>query len=442
MSKLKIFIDAGHNDSGWNTGAVGNNMREQDITFAVSFELGRLLEAAGCDVQLSRPTQQTNLGRDNNTAINARWQMANAFNADYFISIHVNAGRGTGAETFIAATKPQDRTFATTINDHYAQRMGLRNRGVKLDSSTGHGSLGVLRSTRMPAILVELAFIDSPLTNPDVEILRNQHSQMAQVLAEGFINFLDLTIAESIDPPEPPKQTFPITPEHIQMLVGLGVIRSPEFWRGIDNIQWLNELMLNDIMSELLDPRIHNGIQSRDDAFETALKVLVNAGIITSPDYWQATVARDDVQHIDSLIISMADRCLDPLHRIVWAEARGEFLEGQAEPLKGQAAVAEVVLNRTRNPQFPDGIANVIFQHRINSEGRHVYEFSPIGNGAYARATPTTQNKEAVQIALNGSNHAQGALFFRTIAGAEGSWHQLNLRQLVDIGGHRFYTNR
>jgi len=95
----KIFIDAGHNFSGFNTGAVGNGMREQDITFDVAAKLSRILENAGLEVRLSRPTLQTNLGTDNASAITARWQMSNAWGADIFLSIHANAGGGTGAET-------------------------------------------------------------------------------------------------------------------------------------------------------------------------------------------------------------------------------------------------------------------------------------------------------------------------------------------------------
>ena len=63
-------------------------------------------------------------------------------------------------------------------------------RGVKIDTQTAVGSLGVLRHTRMPAILIELAFIDSPPSNPDVDILRNRRQDMAQAIASGLFQFL------------------------------------------------------------------------------------------------------------------------------------------------------------------------------------------------------------------------------------------------------------
>ena len=193
---MKIFVDAGHNYSGWNTGAIGNGMREQDITFDVSLELGRILRDHGCEVMLSRPTLQTNLGTDNAGSINARWQMSNNWGADYFISIHVNAGGGTGAETLYARADSLD--FARAVQDVYSAQMQLRNRRVWLRTD-----LGVLRSTNCPAILLELAFIDSPLANPDVEILRNKRPEMAAAVTKGVLEYIGITSTptQSAQPP-------------------------------------------------------------------------------------------------------------------------------------------------------------------------------------------------------------------------------------------------
>ncbi|MCL2350872.1 MAG: N-acetylmuramoyl-L-alanine amidase [Defluviitaleaceae bacterium] len=189
----KIFIDAGHNFSGFNTGAVANGLREQDITFDVAKYLGELLEAAGLDVKLSRPTLQTNLGWDNGSSVNTRWQMANAWGADYFISIHANAGGGTGAETLYFSQKSLE--FAQTVQDVYSEEMGLRNRRI-----WRRDDIGVVRWTNMPSILVETAFIDSPAQNPDVEILRSKRLEMAKAIAKGVLRYLNIEIPAA----EPP----------------------------------------------------------------------------------------------------------------------------------------------------------------------------------------------------------------------------------------------
>jgi N-acetylmuramoyl-L-alanine amidase len=177
-NQQKIFIDPGH--GGRDPGAVGNGMRESNIVLEVAKKFGAIIEIAGFSVLYSRTDDSSPADR-----VGA----ANIWEADYFISIHVNAGGGTGAETFIAATKTDDRIFAQSVNDTYASDMGLRNRGVKLDTETHVRSLGVLRNTRMPAILVELAFIDSPAGNPDVNILLNRRDDMAQALANGIYKY-------------------------------------------------------------------------------------------------------------------------------------------------------------------------------------------------------------------------------------------------------------
>lgn len=87
---MKIFIDPGHGGKG--PGAIGNNLQEKDINLSVALKLRALLEKQGIEIKLSRST-------DTYLTINKRYQLANAWNADYFISIHCNAGGGTGAET-------------------------------------------------------------------------------------------------------------------------------------------------------------------------------------------------------------------------------------------------------------------------------------------------------------------------------------------------------
>ena len=183
--KKTICIDAGH--GGSDPGAIANGMRESDITFEVSIILKGLLEQAGFNVILTRTEAFINPG------INGRFQFANVNGADYFVSIHVNAGGGTGAETFYYTGK-NDSAFARTVNDAYASTMGLRNRGLKHDTQTHVGSLGVLRHTTMPAILLELAFIDSPSTNPDVSLLRNARHAMAVAVCEGVCKHINVRV--------------------------------------------------------------------------------------------------------------------------------------------------------------------------------------------------------------------------------------------------------
>ena len=117
-------------------------------------------------------------------------------------------------------------------------------------------------------------------------------------------------------------------------------------------------------------------------------------------------------------------RGFDILYRIAWAEARGE-------DEKGIVLVTNVIINRVNSPQFPNTIRDVIFQPN---------QFTPVINGAFERATPDERIRNAVHRALRGEDYSpQGALFFRAVRGAEGSWHERTLTRLFDHGGHRFY---
>jgi len=87
---IRIFVDQGHNPSGFNAGAEGNGLREQDITYAVGAYLADLLAAdPRFEVRTSRNSPTEVLGTSNATSLRERVNMANSWPADYFISIHV-----------------------------------------------------------------------------------------------------------------------------------------------------------------------------------------------------------------------------------------------------------------------------------------------------------------------------------------------------------------
>ena len=98
---MKLCIDAGHNDSGWDTGAVSNGLREQDVTFQIASYLQEKLKKAGFQIVMTREQKNRNLGKSVSQSIAERAAISNRENCDYFISIHCNAGGGTGTEVLI-----------------------------------------------------------------------------------------------------------------------------------------------------------------------------------------------------------------------------------------------------------------------------------------------------------------------------------------------------
>ena len=185
---MKICIDAGHNYSGWNTGAVGCGLREQDITWQIAERLRVRLERVGVKVVMTRPTLETNLGSDNDGSLRARYTIANDNSCDLFVSIHCNSGGGSGTETLIYKSGSDAEKLAWRVQQKIVERLALRNRGVKL-----RPDLAVLKHTRMPAIFIETAFIDNA---EDADNLVNNQEDFAAAICEGLCEYCGIEVRE------------------------------------------------------------------------------------------------------------------------------------------------------------------------------------------------------------------------------------------------------
>jgi N-acetylmuramoyl-L-alanine amidase len=108
------------------------------------------------------------------------------------------------------------------------------------------------------------------------------------------------------------------------------------------------------------------------------------------------------------------------LARLVHAEAKGE-------PFKGKVAVAEVVLNRVEDGQFPDTVKDVIYQKR---------QFDPVANGEINKPAGN-EAKEAVEEAIAPDEKVTEALFFYNPDIAKDTW--IRTRPVIEkIGDHNF----
>ena len=184
---IKIFIDQGHNPEGINAGAEGFGYREQDITYAVGTKLAELLEQDDhFAVKVSRTSPTDSLGTNNATSLAARVNMANEWDADYFISIHANASTNpaqNGTEVYVYRTPSVAADLAEDVLEGIVNRMGTRDNGVRVNPS-----LYVLRRTRMPAILVELGYITNAA---DVQKMVDDPWGFAQGIYNGMLDYFD-----------------------------------------------------------------------------------------------------------------------------------------------------------------------------------------------------------------------------------------------------------
>ena len=185
---IKIYIDQGHNPEAPNTGAEGNGLREQDITYEVGQRLATLLRQNGnFDVRLSRPTPSTQLGNSNASSLRVRVDEANSWGADYFVSIHTNASSqqtANGTEVLVYSVPSRAADLAEDVLRYVTEITGLNSRGVK-----ERPGLYVLRKTIMPAILVELGFITNP---SDAVRMRDNPGLFAQGIYRGLLDYLNL----------------------------------------------------------------------------------------------------------------------------------------------------------------------------------------------------------------------------------------------------------
>jgi N-acetylmuramoyl-L-alanine amidase len=211
MAGRRVVLDPGH--GGSNAGASGSGLREKQLTFALSGRIAERLRAKGIEVQLTRTADVTRTLRQ-------RGELAAAHGADVFVSIHANASptrTQRGYETFVLTTRGVDIDGRALRSDLSVPRPGVdREIGLLLDDvergavqweaadlavriqraiRERRGSLGdrgvrqdshhVLLGATMPAVLVEVGFVDHPVEGKELAQPAVQ-AQLADAIAEAI----------------------------------------------------------------------------------------------------------------------------------------------------------------------------------------------------------------------------------------------------------------
>lgn len=166
---MKINLDMGHTLSGADTGAVGCGRKEQDCTREIGYKVKAKLESLGHSVCVCSVDSAGTV----NESLAARVNKANANGGDLYVSIHLNAGGGYGAEVYTYQGK--ELSAARNVLNNICS-LGYRNRGIKA------ANLYVINHTKMPAMLIECCFIDS---NEDMG--RYNAEDIANAIVKGLV---------------------------------------------------------------------------------------------------------------------------------------------------------------------------------------------------------------------------------------------------------------
>ncbi|MFS0902911.1 N-acetylmuramoyl-L-alanine amidase [Priestia aryabhattai] len=205
----KIYLDAGH--GGADAGAVGaNGLYEKNLVLKIQQYLISYLNSTYSDF-----TIKTTRTTDTFLSLSQRASQANSWGADAFMSIHVNAGGGTGYEDYVyRSASNASKTFQSIVHGQVQPTLlsyNHPNRGRK------SANYAVLRLTNMPTVLTEIAFIDN---STDAALLQNAAflKSMGESYAKGIAVYLNLprravptpTPIPNPSPSEPSTKTYTI----------------------------------------------------------------------------------------------------------------------------------------------------------------------------------------------------------------------------------------
>lgn len=189
-----VLVDPGH--GGSDSGAVANSLREKDLVLAKALAIRSEAKKAGLKVILTRD-------KDVTLTLRQRTDMIARYNADIFISVHNNSSRNpnsaSGTEVFYHMQQPESRALAQITHDKIVAAVGTNPRRAKSDSTLYNSGLFVLRNSPVPAILIEVGFMNhaqeaARLRNPEFQ------GKVAKAVVDSVIAYLRGSIAASAPP--------------------------------------------------------------------------------------------------------------------------------------------------------------------------------------------------------------------------------------------------
>jgi len=176
---MKIYIDIGHGEGG-DPGAVSKPYIEHEMAMVTGLAMADQFRKRGIEVKVE----------PGNLDISSSARTANSWGADLLLSIHYNAGGGDRGEV-IHSWKRGSLELANIIGNGLkkAGQSVVRVYKSKANSKGDAEYFGILRVARMPAVIIEPAFIDNAVDRQLVDTLLKQKQMgitLANTIADAY----------------------------------------------------------------------------------------------------------------------------------------------------------------------------------------------------------------------------------------------------------------
>ena len=168
MVALKLCINSGHTKFAAGTGAKGY-LTESIETRKIAYELMKLLADSNHEVVPAVFDRSSNNLKEVVT-------LANNEDVDLLVSIHLNAGGGSGVECFTWNGKETKQAKGVCEE---LSKLGFKDRVIKKNND-----LYILKNSKMPALLIEVCFVDN---KTDYELYKKLGiNKIAQAIYKGI----------------------------------------------------------------------------------------------------------------------------------------------------------------------------------------------------------------------------------------------------------------
>lgn len=181
-----IFVDPGH--GGRDPGAMYGKLEEKDIVLDISLKLRDALMEKGAIVYMTR---------DSDEDLSSQWDplkkrgdlyrrilMYKKYNAELYLSIHINAGSSSserGAEVLYHPINKNNKIFGEILMEQFKKNLNTDRKLITTD-------LYMYRNTTVPGVLIECGFI----TNPDERYLmqtEKYQKKLASTIRDAVIEY-------------------------------------------------------------------------------------------------------------------------------------------------------------------------------------------------------------------------------------------------------------